>query len=457
MDEQNRGNRPNCGNLGNTKAESFRLPGAASSRRFVLHRARGAMLWERIAAGQAAITRLGDRLLLLPAAYFVLMAAILLTNSIDAPTFLYVAVVIPIATLTLLPFAWRVGASSRIFWAIAVYLFVIGIASVVLPDIPQRILNRHLRMSPMILYFVIITACLTVRSRRGFAYFLLLLISLLSISAAVNSVTFIREHPFSMAALPDFRLLGSLGMPESTNATSLSITYAVYFAAALAMASNDSALWRRIIFAGLAVVMLAGVLMTQARSAYLAVALSAAAVLAGAAFAGAMSRRTTIALLLGVASVAIIVLLVPDARRVVAGRGFSHRPEIWVDFVSMMTHHPLLGYGITPDIHQVMRDGEIVDHPHNIVLSSLVRGGIIGGAAMLTIFLGCLYWSWRFWMASGQIAPLCMMVAMATASMFDYELPATNPSWAWVTFWVPIGIGIGTELVGRSAIEHQGT
>jgi O-antigen ligase len=410
---------------------------------------KAAALWQRAADIQESIGSLGDRFLLLPAAYLVNLAAVLLTNNIDLSTFLYVAVVVPVATLTVLPFAWRVLAKSRIFWALAIYLLVVGIASVLFPDFSQRIFNRHLRMSPMILYFVIITAYLAVRWQPRFAYFMMACIAMVAAGAVINMVAFAEGHPFSPESLSSFRLLGTLGMPESTNATSLSVTYAVYGAAALAMTNDDPARWRRILFGWFAIILIVGVLMTQARSAYLAVAVAALVP------AAALSGRARLAAL-GVIAFAVIALpLLPYARDVIASRGLSHRPEIWVDYFAMAAHGPFFGYGITPEIDQVMTDGLVVDQPHNIVLAALVRGGIIGGVAMLTLLVECLYWSYRLWLSSRQLTPLCMVVAMTAAGMFDYQLQATNPSWTWVTFWLPIGLAIGAEVVGRATIEPQ--
>lgn len=411
--------------------------------------AKAAALRQRAADIQESIARLGHQFLLLPAAYLVSLAAVLLTNHLDLPTFLYVAVVMPVAALTVLPFGWRVLTTSRIFWALAIYLLVVGIASVLLPDFSQRIFNRHLRMSPMILYFVIITAYVAVRWQPRLAYFMLACIAMVAAGAVINMVAFAEGHPFSPELLSSFRLLGTIGMPESTNSTSLSVTYAVYGAAALAMTGDDPAPWRRMLFGCFAIILLVGVLMTQARSAYLAVAVAAVVP------AAALSGRARLAAFGGIAFAVVALPLLPEAREVIAARGLSYRPEIWVDYFAMAAHGPFFGYGITPNIDQVMTDGKVVDQPHNIVLAALVRGGIIGGAAMLTLLVECLYWSYRLWLTSRQMTLLCMLVAMTTAGMFDYQLVATNPSWTWVTFWLPIGLAIGAEIVGRAAIEPQ--
>ena len=383
--------------------------------------------------------------LVLPALYLAVFGYILLSNDIEIPRFIYVAMVIPLAATVGLPFAWRVLTTSRIFWAVAVYLLAIGIASVLLPDISDRIFNRHLRMSPMILYFLIVTAFLTMRSRQAFARLMLGCVIIMAISAAFNMISFVADHPFSIAGLRDYRLMAILGMPEYGNATNISITYAVYCIAGLAMTTDDDLWWRRLLFGAGAAVLLLAVLMTQARSAYTAIGVSAMVL------AGSLSRATRVALIIGVVSAAVALLLIPQVDKAMLARGFSYRPELWVDYFTMAVKGPMFGYGITPDIDQQMHDGRIVDQPHNIVLSALVRGGVVGALAMLTVLLAALYWTFRRWRSAGQITPLCLMVAMTTASMFDYQLLATNPTWPYVTFWVPIGIAIGAEAVERAA------
>jgi O-antigen ligase len=419
--------------------------GGFSAEMSTLHDAK--TLWQSVAYAQATLTRLSDHFKLLPAAYIVLFASIVLTNELDAPTFLYVAVVMPLAILTVLPFAWRTLVTSRIFWAASIYLLVLCIASYLLPDISQRMFNRPARMSPMILCFVIITAFLTVRSRRGFAYFMLACTATLAVNVIINIAWFVTTVPFSSNSVSTFRLIGTLGMPAARNSTGLSITYAVYCTAALAMMMDDSIPWRRILFGLFATVLLIGTLVTQARSAYLAIILSALVL------ARCLSQSARVAALGGIVFAATALLMTPYGREAIATRGFSYRPEIWVDYLAMMAHTPFFGFGIRPNIEVVVSGGVVVDQPHNILLSALIRGGLIGGTAMLTLLAECLYWSYKFWINYRQITPMCLLVAMTTGCMFDYQLLPTNPSWEWVTFWLPIGMGIGLEVAGRQAIK----
>jgi O-antigen ligase len=351
-----------------------------------------------------------------------------------------------------LPFTRQALTTSRIFWVVAVYLLAIAVASALLPDMPQWLLNRPLRMSPMVLYFVIITASLTMHSRLGFANFLLLCTAILATSEIINIAWFVSTRPFQPDFPDTFRLTASLGMPLTENATNLSITYAVYSAGSFAMIRDEPTSWRRILFGFFGVTLLIGVLMTQARSAYLAVLLSVLVLV----LAGSRGRPPRIALVGGIAFAAVVLvllLLVPTFRHVIDSRGVSHRPEIWLYYLRMAAHRPFLGYGMAPNIDQILSDGSVIPQPHNIVLSALIRGGIIGCAAMMAVLAQCLYWSYRASTTFGQIAPLCMLIAMTTASMFDYQLLPTNPSWEWVTFWLPTGIAIGLETAGRSAIS----
>jgi O-antigen ligase len=375
------------------------------------------------------------------------LAAMLLTNNNDAPRIIYVVAVLPLALPITLRFGSQVVLRSRIFWGAALYLLAVGIASFLNPDVSEKLFNRHIRTGPMAMYFMVIIAYLASRSRQEFANFFLGCCGLLAISAAINIGAYVATHDFVLAELTNYRLITTLGMPAYNNATNVSATYAVYCAGAMAMVQDDIPPWRRALFLLSATILLIGVVMTQARSAYVAVAVSAVVL------AGSLSRRAAI-LVIGIGIlIAVGVALTPYAREF-NFRGASHRPEIWADYLAMAAQRPFLGYGMA-QIDQTIADGIVVGQPHNLLLSALVTGGIFGAAGMALMLGGSLYWAFRYRASGGQIAPLCMLIAMTTAGMFDYQLLASNPEWPWITFWFPIGIGIGAEVAVRTAKAPQ--
>ena len=85
------------------------------------------------------------------------------------------------------------------------------------------------------------------------------------------------------------------------------------------------------------------------------------------------------------------------------------------------------------------------------MLSAWFRGGIVGACAMGFILCGGILWARRYWLCHGDVVPLCVMVTIAMAGMFDYQLLVTYPTWPWVTFWLPFGLCVGAEMATRKA------
>ena len=96
-----------------------------------------------------------------------------------------------------------------------------------------------------------------------------------------------------------------------------------------------------------------------------------------------------------------------------------------------------------------MIGGFEIYHAHNLLISALVRGGLLSLAGMALMLGGGLYWSWTYARRSGDPIILAMMVAISVAGMFDYELLLKPTEWSWVAFWLPIGLAAGAELAVR--------
>ena len=136
-------------------------------------------------------------------------------------------------------------------------------------------------------------------------------------------------------------------------------------------------------------------------------------------------------------------------------RGSGYRFEVWTKFLELIGERPLTGYGPFSPIGIKLDSGAFIDQAHNLMLSAWFRGGIVGAAAMAFILFGGIYWGRRYWASTGDVVPLCVMVTIVTAGMFDYQLLVTYPTWPWVTFWVPFGLCIGAEMAWRNARSER--
>jgi O-antigen ligase len=410
-----------------------------------------ASLSQRVRDFCAAPRKKIGNLNLLHAAYFLSFAAIFFTNA-DKPTNqVYDFLVLPIGIVVAYSFARRTVLTSTTFWAVAAYLLALGFSSLFLANIPSRDIATHFRSIPLILSFLIVTAYLTSRPRVEFAQVILGCTLIVAISALINMVSFVIQQPVSLADIRHYRLAAALGMPGYFNSTNISATYAIYCMAGFALLIDETSRWNRALMAAAATLLSAAVMMTQSRGAYIALVAGAFVLSVGLSMTSRLILMAAMVVVAGAAALAVD--LVPHVADIVIARGSSYRPELWASYLAMAAERPLFGYGIQADISRVMADGTVIDQPHNIVLSALIRGGVAGAAAMTILIASGLYWAARYWWQSNNIIPLCLLVTMATASMFDYQLLATGATWPWVTFWFPISACIAAEGLVRGSTK----
>jgi O-antigen ligase len=405
-------------------------------------------------------------------AYVAVLGSVFLTNSLTVPHRLFLWIVLPLALAPTRPISFssirsigkinvgsllaypRKNIPSLLFWAAALYLLLLAWSSLSQQFVDPDYVRRDFLVSFEIAAFLLVTALLVVKRPNFLSSFFIQMGALTAISALINMVVFAWDTQLP-AALENYRLVPVLGMTPYFGSTAISLTYAIYFVGAVAILfENGLSRLQRWILAMSAAILLCGILWTQARSAFIAV------IVALAALAPSFSRKTRLAI--GGAAIAVILAFVatPVGRTVLLSRGSSERLDLWQKYSLMAAERPWLGYGQfsaygARNVDMQLDDGMVVFHPHNLVLSSQIRGGIFAAAAMAAILLGGLYWGWRYWLVRRSMAPLCLVLTMGVAGMFDYELVVTYPTWPWVTFWVPIGVGIGAELAARQSLGES--
>ena len=360
-------------------------------------------------------------------------------------------------TVQLQVFVRVVFVFSIIITAAFVYLLAMNLSSWSQPGAILRDVDKQWAYAGLILLFMISFA-FAVRTWREFLpRFVTAFSTMVAVSALYNIVVHLSGINFSAinpsavafaSEIPALRLINSLGMPGYTNSTNISVTYAVLFVASAAVIV-DSRLPRpmRYWLVPVALILLCGVVLTQARSAYVSIIVGLMLVLWTAPH--AFRRAALISFVAGVVLGGLVLMLLPHTRTVVETRGTSYRPEIWTIYAGNALQKPLLGYGGLSNIDIKLENGAIIDQPHNLILSAQIRGGIFCALAMITLIAGSLYWAARFLKLRGEVIPLAMIATVATAGMFDYNLLITAVTWPWVTFWLPFSICAGAEIVVR--------
>ena len=381
-------------------------------------------------------------LLALQVAVALPMVGVMFLDDRSVPGLLFVAAAVPASLM--LAYARLLVLPRSVVLAGALLVVAGLLLSTIVHDAPgQRILVNLLWRGAMVLWFFYLVA-LAVRLDRDAALYLVLGLAVAcAASAALNLYLFFTLPLEELPAEAHVRFAPIVGMASGLFSTTLSATYAVFAAAAFAIAvayRRTAAV--RLTAAAAALVIGFALALTQTRSAYLAIAAAIVTV------AACLSPRIRWAVLAALALAVLVVLLYPPAFDVVMRRGASYRPGTWVQFLPSFLESPFLGIGQREPI-RILVDGAEIHHPHNVLLSAQVRGGLLAFLGMLAMLVGGLAVAWRFARRFGDPMVLAMVVALAVAGLFDYEAKVTPADWTWLTIWLPLGLAAGCEMVLR--------
>jgi len=206
-------------------------------------------------------------------------------------------------------------------------------------------------------------------------------------------------------------------------------------------------IWRRWLPGALAATMgLAVIILTQSRGVFVALVVM---LLLGSII--SRQRRFPVLLALIVLSIVVMVSWWPDELLTMAGRrGWdSHRLEIWQQALALIRQAPLFGHGLLENT-VLSVNGKSIDHPHNILLSTVLYGGMLAGGLLLLLIGLVVRQGWQYWRAERDPKPLLLTVFGCTYLMTDGYRLISNPFPNWVYFWLPVIWAISRELQHKS-------
>jgi O-antigen ligase len=131
------------------------------------------------------------------------------------------------------------------------------------------------------------------------------------------------------------------------------------------------------------------------------------------------------------------------------------RWDIWAQSLTIWSERPVLGYGIYPEQVIVLASGQSFPHPHNIFLSHLLYGGVVGLLLLLCLMASLLYSSLKLWREESNILPLGLCVYFLLVGLFDFSTLIRSADVEWVFCWWLVAIVIaseGKETTTRNAL-----
>jgi O-antigen ligase len=304
-------------------------------------------------------------------------------------------------------------------------------------------------------FFLIVGAVATTPRRAS-----LILLGFLTggaVAAILNAAVVldaIRHHVLDLAATPPVVIY------QTANAVSLYLVPLVAMAAAIVVHGRGRAeRWLSGLFLAVA---LPACLLSFSRGGYLA--------LAAVGFGLAISHRWAKVLVPGVVAVGLAVSQVPLIRHRIAyelhplpGNTLDFRLRIWGQTLQMLSHHPLLGIGLSY-YQQAMgpywQDLPRVIYPHNIVLNFWAVTGLLGLACFFWLAIRAFLLGWRGWRTHPpdwrpyDLGVMLVLVAMVVHGLVDVPFFKNDLSFE---FWALLGLlwaahrwsGVRSTLYGR--------
>ena len=158
-------------------------------------------------------------------------------------------------------------------------------------------------------------------------------------------------------------------------------------------------------------------------------------------------RRFLVSLVLVALSLMVMAFLWSDELLTMVTRGGwdSYRLDIWRQALALIK----AGTPVRPRTAGKLRDQHrrhIDHHPHNILLSTVLYGGMLAGGLLLLLIGLVLRQGWQSWSTERDLKPLLLTVFGFTYLMTDGYRLISNPVPNWVYFWLPVIWAISREL-----------
>ncbi|WP_440940764.1 O-antigen ligase family protein [Immundisolibacter sp.] len=203
---------------------------------------------------------------------------------------------------------------------------------------------------------------------------------------------------------------------------------------------------QRVMWVGVALILFGGVVLTGSR-------MPLAAVLASAGLGGVLLGRWRLLAGVTAATLAVVTLLLVSGHGVerLLQRGDSYRLAVWQSVAERIAQRPWSGEGaLTDDSVQVparapRRGMYLVEHPHNIYLSTTLYGGVPALALLMCVLLFAAQTAWGL-AAGGRPAWLLALTFSALCMMTDGARLLNSPQGIWFYFWLPVGVLLGYRL-----------
>lgn len=129
------------------------------------------------------------------------------------------------------------------------------------------------------------------------------------------------------------------------------------------------------------------------------------------------------------------------------------RIGIWRDAWDLFLQKPWMGWGFDKELDFVNQIGERVHTTHSIYFGTLLKGGSLGMALMLSVVGYSLYMGWQH-IKINQALEASMIVFSLIFYTSQGMFILGNPGESWFLFWFPIAVVLSLPVKGQPAPDR---
>lgn len=298
----------------------------------------------------------------------------------------------------------------------------------------------------LVLIIAIVRLCID--TPKFYYIFFSLMGPVAAINAAVNIYLYIKFLP-NLAALSETHMSATFGAAIGHNPNLDCLIYATYLIGLLVTLIHNFTHKDYYFSIPAALILFLTILLEQSRSTLLGVLISLILLI----YLAPGAKRKTIVSTLCVALMLILTysfFFLPNGPATYFLRGQSSRSEVWLRYFDILMQNPILGFGDRTIREILLSDGERLFHAHSILLSSWLRGGLLGLGSMLYIAVFGIRRSFHFAKIYNNFVPFCVFIVVAVDGIFNSELKVWQAGWEWAGYWLAIALAVGADAKLRN-------
>jgi hypothetical protein len=338
------------------------------------------------------------------------------------------------------------GTKSFMFLFISFYVLFLAFSSFMTPE-PSlswfKIMFFYFSLPTLL--FILITMRLSIAFKNCSSLFYTSTSSIVAMNAATNAYSYLSQNDF-VTQLHTRAFLPKYGIATGFGTASCALTYTIALLCAVATIPNCYEKFHKIYLFLVATVLAFALLLTQSRAPLIGLIFALMPIVYW------FYKSSTPLIKIWIGGCVAVFFSTPFILGSPFARKDSYRLEIWSRFISVIKDRPIFGYGERLNLVVIISDGENINHAHNLLYTSMLRGGIFSSLSLIVILTIALKDSLIVYKNYLYFVPISLFLLISTSSIIDYEIMLWSSGWHWASLWFCTSIWLGASI--KAKIEN---